>query len=45
MEVLFISLYFNEDVGRAGRVAQVLEHLPSKCETVSPNPVTRRRNV
>jgi hypothetical protein len=28
---------------RAGRVAQVVEHLPAKCKTLSSNPSTNKK--
>jgi hypothetical protein len=30
-------------VKRTGRVAQVVEHLPSKCEALNSNPSTAKR--
>jgi hypothetical protein len=29
-------------ISRAGRVAQVVEHLPSKCKTLCSNPITAK---
>jgi hypothetical protein len=34
-----------KNVGRAGRVAQVVEHLPSKCEALSSNLNTGKKKV
>jgi hypothetical protein len=42
--ILFIGLMkLKSHALRAGRVAQVVEHLPSKCETQSSNPSTNEK--
>jgi dihydroxyacid dehydratase/phosphogluconate dehydratase len=32
-----------EDRSRAGGIAQVIKHLPSKCETLSSNPIVPKK--
>jgi hypothetical protein len=36
---------FSERLHWAGRVAQVIEYLPSKCEVLSLNPSSRKKSM